>query len=93
MQSVHVNITQFSSWSWPSAEEEEDEDEAQPKTKKETRWGWELLNDNKAIWLRSASDVEDEEYEKFYQALSKVCYPVCNSEACLMVSRQLQGFS
>ena len=60
---------------WLSAEEQEEEEEAHPKTKKETRWGWELLNDNKAIWLRSASDVEDEEYEKFYQALSKVCCP------------------
>ena len=55
------------------AEEEEDEEEdAKPKTKKEIQWGWELLNDNKAIWLRSAGDVEDEEYDKFYQALSKV---------------------
>ncbi|KAL3155343.1 hypothetical protein ABBQ38_010904 [Trebouxia sp. C0009 RCD-2024] len=52
-------------------EEDEEEEDAQPKTKKETRWGWELLNDNKAIWLRSAGDVEEEEYVKFYQALSK----------------------
>lgn len=54
---------------------EDEGEEAQPKTKKETRWGWELLNDNKAIWLRSANDVDEDEYEKFYQALSKVCYP------------------
>lgn len=53
------------------AEEEEDEEEA--KTKKETQWGWELLNDNKAIWLRSAGDVDEDEYNKFYQALTKVC--------------------
>lgn len=53
---------------------DDDDDDTPAKTRKETRWGWELLNDNKAIWLRSASDVEDEEYDKFYQALSKVCH-------------------
>jgi heat shock protein beta len=34
-------------------------------------WDWERLNDIKAIWLRSTNEVEDEEYVKFYQALSK----------------------
>ena len=58
------------------AEEEEDAEEAKPKTKKETQWGWELLNDNKAIWLRSPGDIDEEEYNKFYQALSKVCHCV-----------------
>ena len=52
---------------------EEEEEEATPKTVKETRWGWELLNDNKALWLRSANDVDEEEYDKFFQAISKVC--------------------
>ena len=32
---------------------------------------WELLNDNKAIWLRPAAEVTEAEYEKFYKALSK----------------------
>ncbi|KAA6429700.1 MAG: heat shock 90 [Trebouxia sp. A1-2] len=49
----------------------EEEEEAAPKTVKETRWGWELLNDNKALWLRSANDVDEEEYDKFFQAISK----------------------
>ena len=57
-------------------EEDEDEDDA-PKTKKvkETVWDWDLLNDNKALWLRSPSDVSDEEYANFYKALAKVPVP------------------
>ena len=55
------------------AADDEEEKEEKPKTKtvKETVWDWELLNDNKALWLRSPSDVSAEEYEKFYQALAK----------------------
>ena len=34
-----------------------------------------MLNDNKAIWLRSASDVSEEDYDKFYKAISKVRSP------------------
>ncbi|KAK9808251.1 hypothetical protein WJX73_003622 [Symbiochloris irregularis] len=51
--------------------EEGDEEEAAPKTVKETVWEWDLLNDNKAIWLRSPTDVDDAEYTKFYKALAK----------------------
>lgn len=55
------------------AADDEEEKEEKPKTKtvKETVWDWELLNDNKALWLRNPSDVSAEEYEKFYQALAK----------------------
>lgn len=58
---------------WADEEEDEEEEEA-PKTKKvkETVWDWDLLNDNKALWLRSPSDVSDEEYANFYKALAKV---------------------
>ena len=57
----------------PAEEADEAEDEeAAPKTKKETQWSWQLLNDNKAIWLRNAKDVDEEEYDKFYQTVSKV---------------------
>ncbi|KAL8030718.1 hypothetical protein ABFX02_14G304000 [Erythranthe guttata] len=56
-------------------EEEEDkgEDEKKPKTKtiKKTTYEWELLNDVKAIWLRSPKEVTDEEYTKFYHSLAK----------------------
>ncbi|KAK7283419.1 hypothetical protein RIF29_12921 [Crotalaria pallida] len=57
-----------------SEEESEDEDaEKKPKTKtvKETTYEWELLNDVKAIWLRSPKDVTEEEYNKFYHTLAK----------------------
>ena len=33
---------------------------------------WELLNDNKALWLRNPSEVAEEEHTKFYKALAKV---------------------
>ncbi|XP_073223266.1 endoplasmin homolog isoform X2 [Cicer arietinum] len=63
-----------------SKEESEDEDadkdedeEKKPKTKtvKETTYEWELLNDVKAIWLRSPKEVTEEEYTKFYHSLAK----------------------
>eukprot|EP00877_Chromochloris_zofingiensis_P005364 jgi/Chrzof1/14829/Cz09g17250.t1 len=46
-------------------------DKTPKKTRKEKRREWELLNDVKAIWLRKAGDVSDEEYQKFYKAISK----------------------
>jgi len=55
-------------------DEVEDEDEEElPTTKKvkKTVWDWKNVNDNKAIWLRSSNEVEDDEYSKFYKALSK----------------------
>ena len=55
-------------------DEVEDEDEEElPTTKKvkKTVWDWKNVNDNKAIWLRSSTEVEDDEYSKFYKALSK----------------------
>jgi len=44
-----------------------------PKTKtvRETVWDWELVNDNKAIWLRSKDEIEDEDYRKFYKSMTK----------------------
>ena len=57
-----------------AADSEEDEAET-PKTEKQTVWDWELLNDNKAIWLRSPSDVSEEEYNKFFKAVSKASSP------------------
>ncbi|KAK7859192.1 endoplasmin like protein [Quercus suber] len=56
------------------AEKGEDEDaEKKPKTKtvKEKSSEWELLNDVKAIWLRSPKEVTEEEYTKFYHSLAK----------------------
>ncbi|KAL4424759.1 hypothetical protein ABPG77_000799, partial [Micractinium sp. CCAP 211/92] len=54
-------------------EDEDDEEEKKPKTKKvtETITEWKALNDNQALWLRPPGNVSDEEYAKFYKALSK----------------------
>ena len=52
-------------------EDEDEEELPQTKTVKKTVWDWKTLNDNKAIWLRSSTEVEDDEYTKFYKALSK----------------------
>lgn len=51
-----------------------DEDEVkEPKTKTITEkvWDWELVNDNKAIWLRNKEDLTLEDYNNFYKALAK----------------------
>merc|ERR1712159_940810 len=53
------------------SEDDSEDDEPKTKTITQTVWDWERLNDVKAIWLRSASEVEEEEYTKFYQALAK----------------------
>ncbi|KAI8467493.1 MAG: Hsp90 protein-domain-containing protein [Monoraphidium minutum] len=52
-------------------EEESKDEEKKPKTRKEKVKEWDLLNDIKAIWLRTSSDVTDEEYQKFYKTISK----------------------
>lgn len=54
------------------AEDEETEKKPKTKTVKETTYEWELLNDVKAIWLRSPKEVTEEEYTKFYHSLAKV---------------------
>lgn len=53
------------------AEEEEEGEGEVKKTRKEKRKEWDLLNDSKAIWLRSPKDVSEDEYSKFYKAVSK----------------------
>ncbi|KAL6748626.1 Hsp90 protein-domain-containing protein [Haematococcus lacustris] len=57
-------------------EEDDDDDDssgtdAPKKTRKVKRNEWDLLNDAKAIWLRSPKDVSKEDYHKFYKAVSK----------------------
>ncbi|XP_020248186.1 endoplasmin homolog [Asparagus officinalis] len=56
-----------------SEESEEEDGEKKPKTKtvKETTYEWEVLNDVKAIWLRSPKEVTEEEYNKFYHSIAK----------------------
>ena len=58
-------------------EEKKDEDKKEEEKKKKTRtitewkWDWELLNENKPIWLRDRKEITNEEYTKFYKALTK----------------------
>lgn len=51
----------------------EDEDDEKPKVKMvdKTVWDWEVMNDNKPIWLRSPKEVEDADYNAFYKSFSK----------------------
>merc|ERR1719445_802499 len=55
------------------SEEDDEEDEVKPKTKTVTKTvnEWKRLNEVKAIWTRSKSDITDEEYDEFYKSLSK----------------------
>ena len=43
------------------------------KTKYVTKWRWdyELINENKPLWLRDKKEITKEEYYKFYKALTK----------------------
>ncbi|XP_059051617.1 endoplasmin-like, partial [Achroia grisella] len=51
-------------------EDATDEKKETKKTEK-TVWDWELMNDNKPIWTRKPSDVQEEEYTQFYKSLTK----------------------
>ena len=50
---------------------EEEDEEPTTKKVKETRYKWTLLNEQKAIWTRDPSEVEEEDYNKFYQSIAK----------------------
>ena len=52
-------------------EEVADEEEQDTEPKKEMHYEWKLVNDQKALWLRSPSDVSDEEYQSFFRAVNK----------------------
>jgi len=55
------------------SEDDEGNEEKKPKTKSVTELvkEWKILNDNQALWLRPPGEVSDEDYTKFYQALTK----------------------
>jgi len=50
---------------------EEEEEEKKTKTEKVEKWGFERMNDNVAIWARDKDEITDEEYQNFYQVISK----------------------
>ena len=53
--------------------EDKKKEEKKKKTKSVTKWRWdyELINENKPLWLRDKKEITKEEYYKFYKALTK----------------------
>ncbi|KNA14006.1 hypothetical protein SOVF_111400 [Spinacia oleracea] len=51
----------------PKEGAEKPEDEKKKKTVSEKYWDWELTNETKPIWMRSAKDVPKDEYYEFYK--------------------------
>lgn len=55
-------------------DEDDEDEEDKPSNKKtitETVWEWELINAQKAIWLRNKNEVSQDEYNDLYKGLSK----------------------
>jgi len=52
-------------------EDEEEEEDDEKKTKTVDKWEWHRVNSNVAIWTRDPSEIEDEEYQKFFKAICK----------------------
>merc|ERR1711976_458814 len=55
---------------------DEKKDEEKPKEKKtrsvsDWKYEWELINENKPIWIRDKKEITKEEYYKFYKSLTK----------------------
>ena len=51
--------------------DEPKEKEKKTKTVNKTVWDWELINEIKAIWMRSKDQIEEREYNEFYKTISK----------------------
>ena len=49
---------------------EESKKEKKKKTIEETVWNWNIINKNKALWLRNKDNITEEEYHDFYKALT-----------------------
>lgn len=54
-------------------ESEKKPEEKKKKTRTVTEWKyeWELINENKPLWIRDKKEITNEEYNKFYKALTK----------------------
>ena len=52
-------------------DDKKDENKKKTKTIKDTVWEWERINTSKAIWLRAAEEIEEDEYKKFYKSITK----------------------
>ena len=51
--------------------DKEEDDKPKTKTVTETVWEFDLMNDQKAIWQRSKSEIEENEYNDFYKSITK----------------------
>ena len=56
-----------------------EEDEAQ-RSFKSKAWEWKLVNAHKPIWTRKPSTIENEEYVKFFRALTRVADDVAETD-------------
>ena len=54
-----------------SDEDAEDEPPKEPEMEEVTRTEWRLVNSNKPIWTRDKDEITDEEYQEFYNVVSK----------------------
>lgn len=54
-----------------TAEDEDEDEEPETKTVEKTVWDYERLNDNKPVWTKRPSDVEESDYNDFYKAFEK----------------------
>jgi len=83
--SVWKEKTEYKQVPDEDAEVEEEGDEPKMKTVPETTEGYEQMNTNKPIWLRSPSDVTEEEYKDFYQSAFRATYdePLCHTHFSL----------
>lgn len=50
---------------------EDNKEEKKKKNITETVWQWELINEQKALWLRDKDDITEEEYYSFYKSITK----------------------
>lgn len=58
----------------PASEEgdvKDSEEKKEPETETVEKLVWERINENRPIWTRKVGDVTEEEYTKFYKALTK----------------------
>lgn len=49
----------------------DDDEEKKPKTEQVTKWEWEVMNDQVALWSRDKDEISDEEYQKFFKTICK----------------------
>ena len=52
-------------------EEEKPKEETKTKEISKTIWEWDLVNEIKAIWMRSKDEITEREYNDFYKTITK----------------------